>query len=120
MSNSESTRPTRAAIFVGQVALSAVALSLPAASGHSAPAQPNRASEARGFLELLRTPDSVMVQAAAGDMRLTQGSSGHWSANDVVVTTTPSAGTTRIALTAEPTADVLFLSGSQFKCADQP
>jgi alpha-galactosidase len=86
--------------FLERAALSAAALSLPvpdfAVSGQTASATPVPI----GFLDLHRAPDSVMVQTAAGDLRLTKATGGRWTNNAVVVTTTERAGALRVELSA--------------------
>ena len=85
--------------FVETAALSA--LGLPAVAhrfvqpdaAHGAPAP-------TGFLDLLRPPDLVAVQTGTGDVRLDRTSTGHWTNDDIVVTTTDRNGVLNVSLSA--------------------
>jgi alpha-galactosidase len=86
--------------FLERTALSAIGLSLPlrpltdpgaAAAAHAPP---------RGFLDLHRQPDSVLVQTATGDLQLTRDAPGRWTSNGVAVTTAELRDVLRIQLSA--------------------
>lgn len=84
--------------FLEQSALSALGLSLPL-PGRTAPASQGPAP--KGFLDLHRVPDAVLAETAPGEhQRLLLGSNGRWTAGAIVVTTEPTAGTVRVALSA--------------------
>jgi alpha-galactosidase len=85
--------------FLERAALSAVALSLPV-SVESAETIAAPAPVPRGFLDLRRPPDSLMVQTATGDLRLTLGAGGRWVNNAVAVTTSEVPGALRVQLSA--------------------
>ncbi len=92
--------------FLGATALSAVGLALPEATVLSpANSEAARATRvARGFLDLVRSPDAVMVQTAGADVRLVRGGGDRWSGGDIAVTTTTRAGGVDIALSSPATA----------------
>jgi len=73
--------------------MAAVGLSLPAPRfvGPNAP---------RGFLDIRRSPDSVSIQSASGEVRLTRGANGRWSNGGTIVTTTERADSLNVALAA--------------------
>jgi len=87
--------------FLERTALSALALSVSVPKSSESGQTTNGSSPApRGFLNLHRPPDSVMVQTATGDLRLTSAGSGRWTNDALVVTTTERAGALRIELSA--------------------
>lgn len=59
----------------------------------------------RGFTDLRRTPDAVIVQTVEGDRPLVRDSADHWTDRDVVVATTPGRLLLHVGLTS-PTAAV--------------
>jgi len=84
--------------FLEGTALSALALSLPALpSRHLSDA--DVAPPPRGFLDLLRPPDGVLVQTATGDLTLTNGASG-WTNNGVIARTNVRQNSLGVALSA--------------------
>jgi alpha-galactosidase len=87
--------------FLEQAALSAIGLSIPSSElpdlGLTVAAP---MSAPRGFLDLHRAPDSVMVQTATGDLRLTRAADGHWTTDGIVVTTAEQPGALRVELSA--------------------
>src|SRR5713226_1337900 len=86
--------------FLGGAALSVIGLSLPLwvrSDFSEATAAPTRPTP--GFLDLHRAPDSVMVQTATGDLRLTR-TGGRWTNIGVVVTAAQLAGALRVQLSA--------------------
>jgi alpha-galactosidase len=66
--------------------------------------RPADSTPSRGFLDLGRPPDLVVMQGETGELRLDSSSSGHWAKNDVVVTTLPEGDALRVALSAPTTA----------------
>jgi alpha-galactosidase len=92
--------------FLERSALSAIGLSLPIA-GSAEPREPATAPPPppRGFLDLHRSPDSVMLQTATGDLPLTRAPGGRWTNGGSVVTVTERPGALRVALSA-PTVPV--------------
>jgi len=84
------------------VTLPPLALSL-AARSRSADAS-STAQTTRGFIDLRRPPDSVMVQAQTGDVTLTQGGDGTWTgASGIAVTTTVRGEAVAVRLSAPST-----------------
>ena len=59
----------------------------------------------RGFIDLRRAPDSVMVQTADGDRRLVRDNGDRWTDRDIVVATTPGRLLLHVGLTS-PTDSV--------------
>jgi alpha-galactosidase len=87
--------------FLERSVLSAIGLSLPTAlSAESRETTAPPALPPRGFLDLQRSPDSVMVQTATGDFPLTRASDGRWTNRGIVVTATERFGALRLALSA--------------------
>ncbi|HEX5216708.1 MAG TPA: hypothetical protein VFV98_14700 [Vicinamibacterales bacterium] len=81
--------------FLEGLTLPALALSLPAP----------RAQAARGFADLRRPPDSILVQASTGDVPLTQGGDGTWTgAKGISVTTMARGDAVAVRLSAPSTA----------------
>ncbi|MGH7615674.1 MAG: hypothetical protein ACREPM_00425, partial [Gemmatimonadaceae bacterium] len=58
----------------------------------------------RGFLDLHRAPNSVTVQSASGDLRLSRASGGRWTNADVIVTTAERSDALAVQLSAPTTA----------------
>jgi alpha-galactosidase len=56
------------------------------------------ARASRGFIDLGQPPDSVTVQTADGDLRLTAGPNGTWDAKGVQLRTTHTSGALRVEL----------------------
>src|SRR5215212_3226580 len=85
--------------FLERAALSAAAtsLGLPTLGEETEASHP---SVPRGFLDLLRSPDAVVVQTASGDRRLSQGTSGRWMSDSIVVTAAQQQNALHITLTA--------------------
>jgi hypothetical protein len=54
----------------------------------------------RGFIDLRRAPDSVMVQTADGDRRLARDAGDRWTDRDIVVVTTPGRLLLHVGLTS--------------------
>jgi alpha-galactosidase len=79
--------------FIQATALAGIGLSLPATLRAAKPAD-------RGFLDLHREPDAVMLQTATGDLILNRASEGRWSNGSAQVTTTPRPGFLRVSLAA--------------------
>jgi alpha-galactosidase len=59
----------------------------------------------RGFIDLRRAPDSVVVQTADGDRRLVRDTGDRWTDRDIVVVTTPGRLLLHVGLTS-PTGPV--------------
>ncbi|MEP6762926.1 MAG: hypothetical protein ABJB66_01385 [Gemmatimonadaceae bacterium] len=108
MKNSDSPDPdpTSRRDFIGRVALSAVAISMPSGlqgsrlNSHASDAQP----QVRGFQNLLRGPDNVVAQSAAGDVQLTRDSNGRWINGGTIVATTANGGALRVTLSSPAAA----------------
>ncbi|MES2177051.1 MAG: hypothetical protein V4550_04225 [Gemmatimonadota bacterium] len=84
--------------FIGSTALAAVGLTLPTSS-------PLPDAAPRGFVDLLRNPDSVLVQTATGEVSLAREGNGRWtSGTGIVVTTAQRAASLNIALGAPAVA----------------
>jgi len=93
--------------FLERTAFSAMGLSVPL--GSHAPfgaTQSDDMPAPRGFVDLNRPPDSVIVQSTAGDrtLHLSRGG-GRWTSDPIVVTTEPWNGGLHVALSA-PTVSV--------------
>jgi alpha-galactosidase len=58
---------------------------------------------APGFIDLLRSPDSVQIQSDTEIRPLQRGAAGEWSASGVAVTITPANGALAVALAAPGT-----------------
>jgi alpha-galactosidase len=56
-----------------------------------------------GFLNILRSPDLVVVQSESTELRLVASSGDRWVNGDVVVTTSPESGALRVRLSAPAT-----------------
>ena len=65
--------------FLGQAGFSALGLSLPIALAPAAPPG--------GYLDLHRTPDSLIVQTDTGERQLSRGANGRWTADDGLTVT---------------------------------
>jgi alpha-galactosidase len=85
--------------FLERSGLAAIGLSLPLTRASVFAATPPR-----GFLDLIRSADSVLVQTATSDQRLTRGSGGRWTSADISVTALQQPDALRIQLTAPRTA----------------
>ena len=66
-----------------------VALAASAALGSARTRSELGSQSPRGFIELRRAPDSVTVQTASADHRLTRDNGDRWADGDIVVVTTP-------------------------------
>jgi len=87
--------------FLERAALSAVAVSLPA----SRLAVFDRdLAPPRGFLNLIRPPDAVVVETATGRQSAAGGVGGRWTTDGVVVTTIARPDTLRLQLEAPAVA----------------
>jgi alpha-galactosidase len=89
--------------FLEHGVLSAVSLSLPL-SDLSAFDAWNTKSPPPGFVDIQRSPDSVLVQTESGDVRLVDGGSGRWSNEQIVVTTADRGAALHVELTAPAVA----------------
>jgi alpha-galactosidase len=87
--------------FLARTTLSAIGLSLPVAFAEASPAP---MTPPRGFVDLHRGPDSVTIQTATGDQRLTRESDGRWTNAGTLVTTDVRADAIRVALSAPTVA----------------
>lgn len=59
-----------------------------------------KAQGPRGFMDLSRAPDSVIVQSADGELRLARAGDDHWASGAIAVTTSARADSLHVALTA--------------------
>src|SRR5262245_51395590 len=87
--------------FLGTAAIAAVGIPLVRAAGVGR--MVGRAAEPRGFLDLQRPPDSILVQTMPGELTFLRGAE-RWTRDDVSVTTTPHGGALHVALAAPATA----------------
>lgn len=87
--------------FVERAAMSAIGLAFPP-NGLLASTSPIAAAPApRGFLDLLRAPDRVLVQTASNDQVLTRLAADRWATDSgILVTTSARPGTLHITLSA--------------------
>lgn len=83
--------------FLERTALAAVGLSLPVRLRTDVAAP-------RGFLDLHRAPDRVLVQTSTSDLRLTHQGAGRWSNGGVIVTTVEQGSATHVTLSAPSVA----------------
>jgi alpha-galactosidase len=90
--------------FLERTTLAAVALSLPGARNSRDTTSPLASSPSRGFLDIRRPPDAVMVQGASGDRRLSRDSTGRWTSDDIVVTTDERPDALNVTLSASRVA----------------
>lgn len=58
----------------------------------------------RAFVDLVRPPDLLTVQRETGELRLQSAAAGHWTAQDVAVTTDARGGALRVSLSAPTSA----------------
>lgn len=86
--------------FLETAALSAIGLSIPGSGFLDLGLTAAPGAAPRGFLDLHRAPDSVLVQTATGDPRLARSSDGRWTTDGIIVTTTEQPGALRVALSA--------------------
>src|SRR5579871_6870394 len=85
--------------FLEQAALSTLAAVVPA----SLFARQSRTNTARGFLDIHRQPDTVVVQTQTGELSLTNVAD-RWAASGVTVSAIEAAGALRLQLAAPATA----------------
>jgi alpha-galactosidase len=97
--------------FLERTALAAVGLSLPVSKPTCHPERSEGSaaicgdvSAPRGFLDLHRAPDSVLVQTATAELRLARGEDGRWTNGPVIVTTLEQGSATHVALSAPSVA----------------
>ena len=91
--------------FVSSAALAAVGLSLPTpAVGTITEDSLRREKPPRGFLDLLRPPDSILVQTATGNYQLPGGVNGGWRDRGISVATLLRSDALHITLAAPPLA----------------
>lgn len=88
--------------FLQQSAVSAAGLTIPIAAV-GAPSDQAADRDAVGFIDLLRTPDRVMLQTSTGNRVLQAAGPGRWSDNDVTLTVVPRGGALAIELSAPAT-----------------
>ena len=93
--------------FLASTALSAIGLSSFARG--SAYMDASRLAPARGFIDLLRSPDLVAVQTDAAERKLDRASEGRWAIEDIVITTTIS-----ISTSVKPFCGLLIAARSHF------
>src|SRR5258708_5156691 len=87
-------------VFVERAALAAVGLTVPF-SEVIGRARRSVYSPPRGFLDLLRLPDRILVQTEAGDQALVHTSGERWTSDTgVVVTTTERDGALHVGLSS--------------------
>ncbi|HEV8123110.1 MAG TPA: twin-arginine translocation signal domain-containing protein [Gemmatimonadales bacterium] len=88
--------------FLQQSAITAVGLTIPA-TGIDVTGPDRGLADSPGFLDLLRPPDSVMLQAETGDRPLRPVGAGRWTDEDVAVTTIVRPGVLAVELSAPAT-----------------
>jgi alpha-galactosidase len=91
--------------FLERAAQAAVGLSLSRTGSADIGESIAPALAPRGFLDLKRPPDSVMVQIATGDYQLARDADDRWTGKELVVTTTEHDAALRVGLSA-PTLSV--------------
>jgi alpha-galactosidase len=84
--------------FLERSTLAAIATSLSARGGFRD--APRADAAPRGFLDLLREPDAVLVQSASGDRRLSRDTGGRWTSDAIVVTTDVRRDALNVSLSA--------------------
>jgi alpha-galactosidase len=84
--------------FIERTTLSAIALSLPGSPKCNSATMSDVGGPPRGFLDVRRPPDAVMVQTAAGDRRLSRDTNGRWTSEQLVVTTVEQPTALRVTL----------------------
>lgn len=97
--------------FLERAAIASAGLALPAADALGAVARAeNSRPKARGYLDILRVPDRVLVQTATSDIVLPASSGGTWrSDSGIVVNTTPANGSLSVTL-GSPTVAIKRIS----------
>lgn len=90
--------------FLERATLSAVALSLPGADTTASERPRGIARRPHGFLDVLRMPDAVVVQTAAGHRRLNRESGGRWTGELIVATTAERPDMLRVTLSSPAVA----------------
>ncbi|MEP6618884.1 MAG: hypothetical protein ABJE47_06205 [bacterium] len=91
--------------FLSDTALAAAGLSLPIATLDAlAPKASPMADAPRGFIDVHRAPDSVLVQTATGDVRLTPEPNGVFTATGVEVVVVQAANALHVTLMAPSVA----------------
>ena len=87
--------------FLERTTLSAFALTLPGSRlAESDESLRAIGSAPRGYVDLLRVPDLIVVQSSTGDRRLTREAGNRWTSDAIVVTTNERPGALRVALSA--------------------
>src|SRR5689334_5315090 len=81
--------------FLEKTALAAVGLALPVPKGLGTPP--------RGFLDVVRAPDGILVQTATGDVVLTSQGNGRWTNGAISVDTVQSRDALKVSLTSPGT-----------------
>jgi alpha-galactosidase len=81
--------------FLERASMAALGAALPWPEARQTPPRP-------GFIDVRRPPDAVIVQAAAGELRLA-ATGGQWRGDGVLLTTELSAGALRVGLSAPGT-----------------
>ena len=94
--------PTSRREFVGATIASAIGLSLGGRDGVPSPIA--RRPSSRAEVDVRRAPDLVAVQTDTTVVRLQPSGSERWTADDLVVTTTPGADALTVTLAAPRTA----------------
>jgi alpha-galactosidase len=91
--------------FLEQTTLSTVGLMIPATGVTGAPQAGDSRTPPRGFLDLLRVPDRVLVQTATADQLLRHDAGERWASDDgVVVTTTQRPSALHVTLSSPTVA----------------
>jgi alpha-galactosidase len=84
--------------FLERSTLAAITTSLSARAGFRDALHARAAP--RGFLDLLREPDAVLVQSASGDRRMNRDTGGRWTSDAIVVTTDVRRDALNVSLSA--------------------
>lgn len=106
MPNSDDLTTGSRRAFLQTLAASGAALTLPSSlhAANSNDLRHDASAQARGFLNVLRGPDSVTAQTAASDVKLVRRAGGQYSNNDIAVTVTAEISASRVKLTAPVSA----------------
>jgi alpha-galactosidase len=86
--------------FFERAAVSTLGLSVPLRLGDTSESVTGLATSPPGFLDLRREPDTLLVQAATGDLPLNRGAEGRWTNGAIAVTTAMRRDALHVALSA--------------------
>jgi alpha-galactosidase len=91
--------------FIGRTAVAAAGLLVPAGDALALDGEPRETPAPRGFVDLLREPDALIVQTSSANATLVRAGAGRWTGDDgIAVTTEVRDGALRVSLDAPTTA----------------